>query len=121
MTDAVMWIAWGQPIHGREERAVEVFGESVAYWGELQAEGRIERFEVALLNPYGDLNGFAVLYGTHEQFAEVVEDERWIRSTVRAGLVVQDLRIIEGMIGESLAKQMALFREAASQMPAAGG
>jgi len=58
MADAVMWIAWGPPVHGREERSLEVFGESVAYWGELQAEGRIERFDVALLNPYGDLNGF---------------------------------------------------------------
>jgi hypothetical protein len=121
MTDAVMWIAWGQPIHGREERAVEVFGESVAYWGELQAEGRIERFDVALLNPYGDLNGFAVLYGTHKQFAEVAEEERWIRSTVAASLVVENLRMIEGTTGEALAHQIGLFRETASQMPAAGG
>jgi hypothetical protein len=52
---------------GREERSLKVFGESVAYWGELQCEGHIERFDVALLNPYGDLNGFAVLHGTHEQ------------------------------------------------------
>jgi len=98
---------------------VEVFGESVAYWGELQAEGRIERFDVTLLSPYGDLNGFAVLHGTHEQFAELVEEERWIRSVVNAQLVIEDLRIIEGITGEALAEQMGIYREAASQMAAA--
>ena len=49
-----------------------VFGQSVAYWGELQAEGRIEWFDVTLLSPCGDLNGFAVLHGTHEEFADLL-------------------------------------------------
>jgi hypothetical protein len=119
MADRVIWIAWGSPVHGREERAVEVFGESVAYWGELQAEGRIERFDVTLLSPCGDLNGFAVLHGTHQQFADLVEEERWIRSVVNAGLVIENLRIIEGITGDALAEQMGIYREAASQMAAA--
>ena len=119
MTDAVMWIAWGPPVHGREERSLEVFGESVAYWGELQAEGRIERFDVALLNPYGDLNGFAVLHGTHEQFAQLAADERWIRSVVNAQLVVENLRMIEGITGDALTQQMGIYGEASSQLAAA--
>jgi hypothetical protein len=121
MADAVMWIAWGPPVHGREQRSLEVFSESVAYWGELQAAGRIERFDVALLTPYGGLNGFAVLYGTHKQFAELAEDERWMRLTIEAGLVIENLRMIEGMTGDALARQLGLFGEAASHMPAAAG
>ncbi len=119
MADAVMFIGWGPPVHGREGRAVEVFGESVAYWGELQAEGRIERFDVAELNPNGQLDGFAVLFGTHRQFADLAEDERWIRMTVEASLITEDLRMIEGATGEALAHQMDLFREADSHVPAA--
>jgi len=119
MADRVLWIAWGSPVHGREERGVEVFGESVAYWGELQAEGRIERFDVTLLGPNSDLTGFAVLYGTHQQFAELVEEERWVRSVVNASLVIEDLRIVEGITGDALAEQMGIYREAASQMAAA--
>ena len=120
MADAVMFIGWGPPVHGREERAIEVFGESVAYWGELQAEGRIERFDVAELNPCGgDLDGFAVLYGTHRQFADLAEDERWMRSTVEASLITENLRMFEGATGEALTRQMGLFRETASHMPVA--
>lgn len=118
MADAVMFIGWGPPVHGREERAIEVLGESLAYWGELKAEGRIERFDVAELNPNGELDGFAVLYGTHKQFADLAEDERWMRTTVEASLITEDLRMIEGATGEALTHQMGLFRDVASHMPA---
>src|SRR5690349_165664 len=33
MADAALFIGWGQVVRGREKRAVEVFNESVAYWG----------------------------------------------------------------------------------------
>jgi len=118
MSDAVMFIAWGKPLAGREERAVEVFGESVAYWGELQADGRIDRFDVVLLEPHGDLNGFAVLHGTHERFAELATDERWIRTELSAELVVESLCMVEGVSGDALAQRMALFGDAVSRVPA---
>lgn len=118
MSEAVMYICWGSPIAGREEHAVEVFGESVAYWGELQADGQIERFDVALLEPHGDLNGFAILHGSHEQFAALVTDQRWIRTMLDAGLVVEDLSMVEGVSGEALGRRMAIFGEAVSHVPA---
>jgi len=40
------------------EHRVRVFNESVAYWGGLQGDGKIENFEVVLLSPHGgDLGG----------------------------------------------------------------
>ena len=58
MADAAMFIGWGQVVRGREKRAVQVFNESVEYWGGLQGEGKIEDSEVALLTPHGgDLQG----------------------------------------------------------------
>lgn len=39
--------------------------------------------------------------------------------TVEASLITEDLRMIEGTTGDALAQQMELFREAASQIPAA--
>lgn len=117
MSEAVMYIGWGTPVPGREEHAVEVFGESVSYWGELQSDGRIESFDVALLEPHGDLNGFAVLHGSHEQFATLAMDERWIKTTLDAGLVVEHLNIVEGVSGEALGRRMAMFRDAASHAP----
>ena len=65
MADAALFIGWGQVVRGREKRAVQVFNESVEYWGKLQADGKIDDFEVVLLTPHGgDLQGFALLRGS---------------------------------------------------------
>src|SRR5215211_4002382 len=53
MAEAALFIGWGAPISGREATGLEIFNESVEYWGRLQQEGRIESFEVVLLYPYG--------------------------------------------------------------------
>ena len=68
MADAGLFVGWGQVVRGREQRAVEVFNESVAYWGGLQGDGKIESFEIAFLTPHGgDLNGFVLIRGSDEQ------------------------------------------------------
>ena len=68
MADAALFIGWGQVVRGREKRAVQVFNESVEYWGKLQADGKIDDFEVVLLTPHGgDLQGFALLRGSEQQ------------------------------------------------------
>lgn len=58
MAEAGLFVGWGAPVRGRETKGLEIFNESVAYWGRLQQEGRIESFEVVLLYPHGgDLAG----------------------------------------------------------------
>ena len=51
MADAGLFIGWGQVVRGREKRAVQVFNESVEYWGGLQGDGKIEGFELAFGSP----------------------------------------------------------------------
>ena len=51
MADRLLFIGWGPPVRGREERALEVFNESVGLYGRLQQDGRIDSFDVSLLRP----------------------------------------------------------------------
>src|SRR5688572_12899373 len=53
MADRAMFVGFGQPVRGREERAVEVFNEFVGLCGRMQADGRIEDMDVTLLDPHG--------------------------------------------------------------------
>jgi hypothetical protein len=70
MAEAGLFIGWGQVVRGREGRALEVFNDTIAYYGQLQGDGRIERFDVSLLEPHGgDLAGFALLRGTEDQIS----------------------------------------------------
>jgi len=94
MAEAGLFIGWGAPVRGRESKGLEVFEESIQYWGRLQQEGRIESFEVALLYPHGgDLGGFALLRASHAQLNDVGGEEEFLRLTARAGLVVEGLGI----------------------------
>jgi len=82
----------------------------------MQQEGRIEKFDVVLLGASGDLNGYIELHGSVEQIAAVREDEEFQRNTIEASLIVDGLRIIEGVTNEEIARQMALYQESVARV-----
>jgi hypothetical protein len=117
MADRVLFISWTTPVRGREERGLEVFNETMGLYGRMQQDGRIEKFDVVLLNASGDLNGYIELHGSAEQLAAVREDEEFQRNTVEASLIVDDLRHAEGVTNEEIARQMALYQESVARVP----
>jgi hypothetical protein len=117
MADRVLFIGWGRPITGREQHGLEVFNEALAFYGELQEAGRIERFDVVLLEPNGQLEGFITLQGTREQLNALREDHRYQRLLIDAGLIVEHLMQVEGAVGEGIAQQMPMYEEAVGRVP----
>ncbi len=108
MADAALFIGWGQVVRGREKRAVQVFNESVEYWGGLQGDGKIEDFEVVLLTPHGgDLQGFALLRGSEEQIDKLRADEEFARRITRADQIIVSQGVIVSAIGEGIGRGMA--------------
>ena len=111
MAEAVLFVGWGQVVRGREERALKVFNESVEYWGGLQGDGKIEDFEVILLNPHGgDLQGFALLRGSRDQIAALGTDEEFERRVTRADLIVDNQGVVNGVTGEGIARGMGQYQ-----------
>jgi hypothetical protein len=117
MADRVLFISWGQPVRGLEERGLEVFNEAVGLYGRMQQDGRIESFDVTLMTPNGELNGYMALRGSADQLAAVREIEDFQRVTIDAALIVDDLRLIDGYANEGIARQMALYQEATAKVP----
>jgi hypothetical protein len=117
MADRVLFIGWQAPARGAEERALEVFNDALGILGRMQQDGRIERFEVALLEPNGELGGFMTVSGSADQLAAVRADDDFRRNTVDATLSVDGMRHIEGYGGDGIASQMALYQSALSQVP----
>jgi hypothetical protein len=83
----------------------------------MQQEGRIEKFDVVLLQPNGELNGYIEIHGSAEQIAAVHEDDEFQRNTVDASLVVDNLRHIDGATNEEIARQMAMYQEGVARVP----
>jgi hypothetical protein len=117
MADHVMFIGWGHPVRGAEERALEVFNETMGLYGRLQQEGRIEGFDVMLFDPNREMDGCIHVHGSAEQIAALRVDEEFHRSMVDAALIVEDLRLLEGYANEGVARQMALYQEAVAGVP----
>ena len=117
MADSVLLIAWGPPVRGREERGLEVFNESMGLYGRYEQEGRIEGFDVSILQPNGLMNGFIALRGTAEKLSAIKQDEEFQRTTVAASLIVEDLQLIDGSTGEGVARDIGLYQEAVSGVP----
>lgn len=119
MADRLLFIGWGTPVRGREERGLEVFNEALGLYGRMQQEGRIEKFDVVLLGPNADLNGYIQLYGSADQLTAIRESEDYRRTLVDAGLVVDALRQVEGFANEAIASQMAIYQEGIARVPQA--
>jgi len=117
MADRVLFISWRTPVRGREERGLEVFNESMGLYGRMQQEGRIEKFDVVLLGPSGDLSGYIELHGSAEQLAAIREDEEFQRNTIEASLIVAGLCHVEGITNNEIARQMTLYQESVARVP----
>jgi hypothetical protein len=117
MADRMLLIAWGAPVRGLESRAMEVFNEAIGLLGRMQQDGRIDSFDVSLLSPNGELDGFIMIRGTADQIATLREDEEFQRNTIDAQLAVDNIRHFDGYTNESIATQMQMYMEAISKVP----
>ena len=121
MGDRALFVGFGAPVRGREERAVEVFGEFVGLCGRLQSEGRIEGMDVALLDPHGgDLNGFFMVHGDDAQCAALMDDEEFRRACIDAMLIVDNFGVVPGRTGEGVGREMAMYSEAVAKVGIGG-
>jgi hypothetical protein len=118
MADRMLFVGWGAAIAGREERALEVFNDAIGFYGRCQQEGRIESFDVILLEPHGGgLQGYVELHGSADQLSALRESEDFQRLLADASLIVDELGVVAGFANEGVARQMTIFRDAIAQVP----
>lgn len=117
MADRMLFISWGEAVRGREGRAIEVFNEAIGLLGRMQQDGRIESFDVALLAPNSDMNGYAAVHGSAAQIDALKQDEEFVRNTADASMIVENLRHIDGYTNEAVAHRMGIFQDAIAKVP----
>ncbi len=117
MADEALFFGWGEVVRGREQQALEVFNETIQYYGELQQAGKIESFDAWFLAPHGgDLSGFALLRGEREQLDEIRRSPEFERLVTRAGLIVERTGVVNAYTGDALARLMGQFQEASGEL-----
>jgi hypothetical protein len=117
MAERALFVGFGNPVRGREERAVQVFNEFVGMCGRMQSDGRIESMDVSLLDPHGgDLGGFFMLGGSDGQCAALLDDEEFRRATIDASLIVENFGVVPAVTGEGVGREMAMYNEAVGKL-----
>jgi hypothetical protein len=113
-----LFVGWGEVARGREQLALEVFQEAVAFWGGHQEQGNIESFEPVLLRPHGgDLNGFFLVRGPRAALGEILDSPEFVRLTSRVNAVVAGSGVIPAFVGDGVAEVMGSFGEVAQGLP----
>ena len=121
MADRALFIGFGQPVRGREERAIEVFNEFVGMFGRMQGDGRIEGLDVTLLDPHGgDLGGFFMVHGSGEQCTALTLDEEFRRASIDASLIVENFGVVPAATGEAVMGEMGMYAEAVAKVGVGG-
>ncbi len=117
MADEALFIGWGEVVRGREQKAVEVFNESIQYYGQLQESGKVEGFEAFFLASHGgDLGGFILLRGERERLDEVQRSPEFERLQTRVAMIVDGSGTVNAYTGEALGRLMGQFEEAAADI-----
>jgi hypothetical protein len=117
MADRLLFIGWDAAARGREERGLEVFNESIGLYGRLQQEGRIDKFNVVLLDPNPGLGGYVELHGSADQLAALRQNEEFRRLLADAALIVDDVRLVEGFTGDGIARELGIYQESITKVP----
>ncbi len=117
MADRMLMITWGAVARGQERRALEVFNDALGILGRRQQAGEIESFDVALMEPNAQLDGYMIAKGSAEQILALRENDEFRRNTVAASLCVDDMRHVQGYCDGGVAEAMTMFTEAIETVP----
>ena len=105
MADFGIFIGVGRPASGREVQAGKVFGETLAYYGELQKRGEIESFQVGILEPHGgDLGGFILIRGERDRLGKLRASAEFERVTLRADFIVENIGVVSALLDGEAAR-----------------
>ena len=103
MADHGIFIGWGGTVAGRERKAEMVFGEGIAYFTELQKQGRIESFEPVFLRPHGgDLGGFMLIRGQRDALHAILASPEWERISTRVQAIVHGYGVVDAFLGAEI-------------------
>jgi hypothetical protein len=112
MTDAGLFVGWGEVVRGRETEAVDLFNETLGYYARLQEEGTIESFEPVFLEPHGgDLTGFILIRGDAEKLAALRVSDEFTQFSLRASLIVDRFGVVGADMAERLQRQVEFYVE----------
>ena len=106
-TNTIMF-GWNRPVQGREGIAGELFSTAMSFYEKCKTSGKIESYEPVFLSRHGgDLNGFFLIKGTHEQLDTLLCNDEFVELTMRADHCLSNVGVIQGFTGNMISESMS--------------
>ena len=108
----------GIPARGRERQALDLLKHSTTeYLDQLVRDGRIERFDTAILKPQStELGGFILIQGTQQQIDALRGDHDFGRWVTQVQLVADKVGIVDAWVNQGLPDAIDLYEEALKRL-----
>jgi hypothetical protein len=103
-----LYIKFGKLVPGREEKAIDLFGEAIEYFGEKMAIGWLTFFEPFFFQTSDreEETGFFVLKGPVAEVFKMMEDERYLFLIEKALYTVDHFKVELLTVGDGVNQQM---------------
>jgi uncharacterized protein (DUF2164 family) len=118
MAEAGFWVAWGIPTRGRERQALDLLKHSTTdYLERLVQDGRIERFDTAILKPQStELGGFVLIQGTQPQIDSLRGDHDFGLWVTQVQLVADKVGIVDAWVNQGITEAIDLYEGALERL-----
>lgn len=111
MSEGALFVAWGNPLAGRETAALDLFKEVKDFNETLRKKNEITGFDSVLLSyTGGPYRGFFILRGDPTKLAVLIGREDFIRLSTKASLICANLTIAPAYVGEMVPQMMETYR-----------
>ena len=104
---------WGRIVPGREQEAVQLFGEVTQYFSEAKVHGDLTYFEPFFYTSgdYQVESGFIVAKGPEERIRKFLDQDLTVGLIFKSELLLEHFKVEFLAIGERIPKLMELFIE----------
>ena len=108
----VILFGWNRSVVGREGLAAELFAHTVSFFEKQKQTGKLESWTPVFLNRHGgDLNGFFILTGTHENLDAIKTSDEFVDITMRADQYLTGVGVIDGFTGNQIQELMTRWQK----------
>lgn len=102
--NAALYVCWGHPVPGREQKSLEVFMQAQELNVSLVKQGKIaaHRTYLTTTGSRERFGGFMVLEGSVEQLRAVVDSSEWQQIRLKAEHLVNGVDVVHCVTGDEV-------------------
>lgn len=117
MANAARVFFWGPPIHGCEQKALQLFNEVTQFYAKQKEKGEIESVDALVFDHLsGDLDGLMIVRGDRDKLDKLDRSDEVLSMGHRSELLLTNFRKATGFVGEGMQERLANYAKQVAEL-----